>query len=196
MFVPLTPTDLQRPEVLQSQRREYLVERVAWLAMIALIGLGIQQGLGGSVLRAAIIYLVLLILFRVAGKRTLSDVTTFDFILLLIISESIQNGLTQDAQALVTSLLLVLTLVSLNILFSVIKQRWPRVERITEGLPVLIFSRGKPHREIMDKERVGEEDIMHAARNAHGLRSLEEVDFAILEASGGISVIPRKGSTT
>ena len=195
MSLPLTPTDLQRPDVLQSQRREHIIERVAWLVMLGLIGLGIQRGFGGSVARATIIYLVMLILFRVAGKRTLSDVTTFDFILLLIISESIQNGLTQDAHALVTSLLLVLTLVSLNILFSVIKQRWPRVERITEGLPVLIYSRGKPHRDVMDKERVGEEDIMHAARNAHGLRSLEEVEFAILEASGGISVIPRKGNT-
>ena len=47
----------------------------------------------------------------------------------------------------------------------------------------------------MSQERVGEEDIMHAARSSHGLRSLEEVEFAVLEASGGISVIPRKRST-
>jgi uncharacterized membrane protein YcaP (DUF421 family) len=181
--------------VLQSQRREYVVERFAWLVMVALMLLAILQGFGGSVARATIIYLAMLILFRVAGKRTLSDVTTFDFVLLLIISESIQTGLTEDSPALVNSLLLVITLVSLNILFSVIKQRWPRVERIVEGLPVLIFSRGKPHHDVMRKERVGEEDIMHAARASHGLRSLDEVEFAILEASGGISVIPRKGNT-
>jgi uncharacterized membrane protein YcaP (DUF421 family) len=189
------PTDQQQPEALRSQRREYAIERVAWAGMAGLIVLGIVQGFGGSVARASIIYLALLLLFRVAGKRTLSDVTTFDFILLLIISESIQTGLTEPAPALFNSLLLVVTLVSLNILFSLIKQRWPRVERIAEGLPVLIFSRGQPHRDIMDKERVGEEDIMHAARSIHGLSSLEEVEFAILEASGGISVIPRKGST-
>ena len=195
MSLPLTPTDLQQPEVLKSQRREYVVERVAWGVLATLLLLGILQGLGGNVARATIIYLTLMVLFRVAGKRTLSDVTTFDFILLLIISESIQNGLTDDAAALVNSLLLVITLVSLNILFSVVKQRWPRVERIAEGVPVLIFSRGKPHRDVMNRERVGEEDIMHAARSAHGLRSLEEVEFAILEASGGISVIPRKDNS-
>jgi len=193
--LPLTPTDLQQPEVLQSQRREYAIERVAWLAMLGLILLGISRGFGGSVGRATIIYLALLVLFRVAGKRTLSDVTTFDFILLLIISESIQTGLTEPAPALVNSLLLVVTLVSLNILFSLVKQRWARVERITEGHPVLIFSRGQPHRDILAKERVGEEDIMHAARSMHGLTSLDEIEFAILETSGGISVIPRKGST-
>lgn len=195
MSLPLTPTDLQQPEVLQRQRREHVVERVAWLVMVALLLLGILQGFGGSVARATLIYLAMLILFRVAGKRTLSDVTTFDFILLLIISESIQTGLTEPAPALVNSLMLVITLVSLNILLSVFKQRWPRVERIVEGFPVLIFSRGKPHRDVMSRERVGEEDIMHAARSAHGLRSLEEVEFAILETSGGISVIPRKSST-
>jgi uncharacterized membrane protein YcaP (DUF421 family) len=193
--LPLTPTDLQQPIALQSQRREYAIERAAWLVMVGLVVLGILQGFGGSVVRAGVIYLVMLILFRVAGKRTLSDVTTFDFVLLLIISESIQNGLTDPAPALQRSLLLVITLVSLNILFSVIKQRWPRVEHIAEGRPVLIFSRGKPHYDVMNKERVGEEDIMHAARSIHGLKSLDEIEFAILETSGGISVIPRKGST-
>jgi uncharacterized membrane protein YcaP (DUF421 family) len=148
----------------------------------------------GSILRATAVYVVLLVIFRVAGKRTLSQVTTFDFVLLLIISESIQQGLVDNDNSFTNALILVLTLVSLNILFSVLKQRWPRIERITEGLPVLIFSRGQPHREAMQKERVNEEDIMHAARSAHGLRSLAEVDYAFLEASGGISVIPRESA--
>jgi len=145
-----------------------------------------------SVLRAAAVYLILLVLFRIAGKRTLSDVTTFDFVLLLIISESIQQGLVDDDNSLTNALLLVLTLVSLNILFSVLKQRWPGVERVADGLPVVILSRGKPLTDVMKKERVGAEDIMHAARTSHGLKTLEEVEYAILESSGGISVIPRR----
>ena len=148
----------------------------------------------GSIIRAVVVYVVLLVIFRVAGKRTLSDVTTFDFILILIISESIQQALVDNDNSMTNALLLVLTLVSLNIAFSILKERWPRVDRVTEGLPVLLFSSGKPHREVMKKERVGEEDIMHAARSAHGLKTLDEVEFAILEASGGISVIPRKGT--
>lgn len=147
-----------------------------------------------SILRAIVVYVVLLILFRIAGKRTLSDVTTFDFILLLIISESIQQGLIDDDNSMTNAVLLVVTLVSLNILFSVVKKRWPQVDRVADGLPVVILSRGKPHKEVMRKERVGEEDIMHAARVAHGLKTLEDVEFAILESSGGISVIPRKSA--
>jgi uncharacterized membrane protein YcaP (DUF421 family) len=147
-----------------------------------------------SILRATVVYLVLLILFRIAGKRTLSDVTTFDFILLLIISESIQQGLIDDDNSMTNAVLLVVTLVSLNILFSVVKKRWPQVDRVTDGIPVVILSRGKPHQEVMKRERVGEEDIMHAARAAHGLKTLEDVEFAILESSGGISVIPRKSA--
>lgn len=145
-----------------------------------------------SIIRATVVYLALLILFRIAGKRTLSDVTTFDFVLLLIISESIQQGLVDSDNSMTNALLLVITLVSLNIIFSIVKKRWPQVERVADGLPVVILSRGKPHQEVMRKERVGEEDIMHAARTAHGLKRLEEVEYAILEASGGISVIPRK----
>jgi uncharacterized membrane protein YcaP (DUF421 family) len=148
----------------------------------------------GSVVRAAVVYVILLILFRISGKRTLSDVTTFDFVLTLIISESIQQGLIDQDNSLTNALLLVLTLIGLNILFSAAKSRWQRVDRITEGLPVLIFSNGKMHREAMSKERVGAEDIMHAARTTHGLRTLEDIEFAILETSGGISVVPRRGS--
>ena len=147
-----------------------------------------------SIVRAAAVYIALLVIFRVAGKRTLSSVTTFDFVLILIISESIQQGLIDDDNSLTNAMLIVLTLVSLNILLSILKQRWPGLDRVTEGLPVLIYSMGKPHREVMKKERVGEEDIMHAARNAHGLKSLEDVEFAILESSGGISVIPRRSA--
>jgi uncharacterized membrane protein YcaP (DUF421 family) len=192
--LPLTPTDLRQPEVLTSQRREYAVERAGWVILAAILVLGSLRGLGGSVVRAVIIYLGLLIIFRLAGKRTLSQVTTFDFVLLLIISESIQQGLVEDYASLFRALLLVITLVALNILFSLLKQWSPLVDRIAEGLPVLIFSKGRPHREVLKRERIGEEDIMHAARSIHGLKSLEEVEFAILEASGGISVIPRKDS--
>jgi uncharacterized membrane protein YcaP (DUF421 family) len=148
----------------------------------------------GSVVRGVIVYLLLLLIFRIAGKRTLSNVTTFDFVLLLIISETIQQALVGADGSMINAMLLVLTLVSLNIVFSSLKHRWPKLDRAMEGIPVLILSYGKPHREIMARERIGEEDIMHAARAAHGLSSLDQVEFAILETSGGISVIPRKGN--
>ncbi len=147
-----------------------------------------------SVARAVVVYTALLVIFRLAGKRSLSDVTTFDFVLLLIISESIQQGLVNDDNSLTNALLLVLTLVGLDILFSVLKQRFPRLDRLAEGQPVLIYSQGRPLEEVMKKERVDMADLMHAARSVHGLAGLDEIEFAILEASGGISVIPKQRS--
>lgn len=146
----------------------------------------------GSIIRAAAVYLMLLVIFRIAGKRTLSDVTTFDFVLVMIISEVIQQGVIGRDNSLTNAFLLVITLVGFNILISVIKQRSPRLEALLEGRPVIIFDKGKPVQETLDRERVGEEDIMHAARAAHGLDQLIEVETAVLEPSGGISVIPRK----
>lgn len=144
-----------------------------------------------SIFRGAAVYLMLLLIFRIAGKRTLSDVTTFDFVLILIISEVVQQGMIGRDNSLTNAFLLVFTLVGLNILISVLKQRWPRLEALLEGRPVIIFDRGKPLREMLDRERVGEEDILHAARAAHGLAQLSEIETAVLEPSGGISVIPK-----
>ncbi len=146
----------------------------------------------GSIIRAAAVYLMLLVIFRIAGKRTLSDVTTFDFVLVMIISEVIQQGVIGRDNSLTNAFLLVITLVGSNILISVMKQHSPRLEALLEGRPVIIFDKGKSIQETLDRERVGEEDIMHAARAAHGLNQLADVETAVLEPSGGISVIPRK----
>jgi uncharacterized membrane protein YcaP (DUF421 family) len=148
----------------------------------------------GSVIRAVLVYLFLLVVFRIAGKRTLSDVTTFDFVLILIISESIQQALVVDDTSFTNAVLLVVTLISLNILISALQRRWPGMIRVTEGLPVLVVSNGKPLTEVMKRERIGEEDILHAARTSQGVKSLAEIEFAILETSGGISIIPRAGA--
>lgn len=147
-----------------------------------------------SIIRGTAVYLMLLVIFRIAGKRTLSDVTTFDFVLILIVSEAIQQGMIGKDDSLTNAFLLVITLVGLNILISVLKQRSPMLEALLEGRPVVIFDRGSPNQEAMDRERVGVEDIMHAARAAHGLAHLREVESAVLEPSGGISVIPKRKS--
>ena len=147
-----------------------------------------------SIFRGAAVYLLLLVIFRIAGKRTLSDVTTFDFVLILILSEAIQQGMIGKDDSMTNAFLLVLTLVGLNILMSVLKQRWAWLEHLLEGRPLVILHHGKIRQDRMDKERVGQEDIMHAARAAHGLAHLSDVETAVLEASGGISVIPKRKS--
>ena len=145
-----------------------------------------------SVMRAAVIYLFLLVLFRFAGKRTLAQITTFDLVLTLIISEAIQQAMLDTDQSLTHGLLLVMTLVSIDIVISLVKQRWPSAARLFEGLPLVIVERGELKHDRMNPERVDEDDVIHAARHHHGISRLDDVDYAVLEPSGGISVMPRK----
>lgn len=144
-----------------------------------------------AVLRTATIYFFLLVLFRLAGKRTLGDVTPFDFVLLLIIGEATQQGLLGDDFSVTNALLVVTTFIVIDIVLGVAKQRTHWLERVVEGTPVVVFADGVPVRDRMNRARIDEADIWEAARTKHGLESLEQVKFAVLERSGGISIIPR-----
>jgi uncharacterized membrane protein YcaP (DUF421 family) len=141
-------------------------------------------------LRTLAIYLFLLVLFRLTGKRTLSELSTFDFILLLIISEATQNALIDDDKSLVAGLAVVLTLVLLDLAMSYLKKRFGVIEKITEGVPVVLVDRGKVIQEHLDKTRVTVSDILQTARLTHGLERMEQIKYAVLETSGGISIIP------
>jgi uncharacterized membrane protein YcaP (DUF421 family) len=143
-----------------------------------------------SVIRATVVYAVLLVLFRLAGKRTLAEVTTFDFVLLLIISEATQQAMVGSDNSMTNSLLLVGTLVGLNILLSELKLRFAGIERVLDGMPLLILEHGKPLVDRMAKERVDVDDVLDAAREAHGLERLDQIKYAVLERDGKISIIP------
>jgi uncharacterized membrane protein YcaP (DUF421 family) len=144
-----------------------------------------------SVLRATAIYLFVWLLFRIAGKRTLSDATSFDFVVLLVIGESTQQALIGDDLSVTTALTLILTLIGLDIAMSFLKQRHPRLDRIMEGVPLIIVQDGKTLPERMNKARIDEADILEAARRLQGLERMDQIKFAVLENSGGITIIPR-----
>ena len=147
------------------------------------------------ILRAVVVYLFLLIIFRIAGKRSLAKITTFDLVLTLIISESIQQALVDSDNSLTGAFLVVIALVGTDILLSFAKQRWPRVERILQGLPLVIVDQGKPQADRMARERVDRGDVLHAARQQEGIRSLDEVEYAVIETSGDITVVPVRSGT-
>jgi uncharacterized membrane protein YcaP (DUF421 family) len=142
-----------------------------------------------SVLRALAIYAVLMVLFRITGKRSLGQITTFDFILLLIISEAIQNGLVGDSYSITNAFVLVTTLVLVDVGLSLVKGRWPRIERYLDGTPLVIVEGGRLLHDRMGKARVDEGDVLNAARR-EGLERLAQVKHAILERNGDISIIP------
>jgi uncharacterized membrane protein YcaP (DUF421 family) len=142
------------------------------------------------VARAFFVYLFLLIILRLAGKRTLSEMTTFDFVLLLIMSEATQNALVDDDRSVTTGLAVILTLVALDRLVAVIKRKSPRLEKFIEGTPLMLVDHGRLLEERMKRSNVTIDDILQTARQTQGIGRLEQIKYAVLESSGGISIIP------
>lgn len=145
-----------------------------------------------AILRGASVYIALWIIFRISGQRSLGQITTFDFVLLLIISEATQQALLGEDFSFTNAMLVIITIVSLDILLSWIKQRSTRVDVLLDGVPVLIVENGKLLKDVADKSRVDEEDVLNAAREMQGLERMDQIKYAVLERSGQISIIPKK----
>jgi uncharacterized membrane protein YcaP (DUF421 family) len=144
-----------------------------------------------SVLRATAIYVVLLIVFRIAGRRTLSEMTSFDFVLLLIIGEATQQALLGEDFSLTNAFLVIITLLAIDIAISLWKQHSETANRVIEGVPTILVDHGRPLKALMDKARVREEEVLEAARRLQGLERMDQIKYAVLEVSGGISIIPK-----
>ncbi len=144
-----------------------------------------------SVIRGAAVYLFVWLIFRVSGKRTLSNATTFDLVLLLIISETTQEAMIADDNSMMNGLLIIVTLIGIDIAFSLWKQRSKAVERLLDGAPLLIVEDGRLIPERAIRSRISESDVMEAARDKHGLERLDQVKYAVLEVSGKITVVPK-----
>ena len=145
-----------------------------------------------TILRAAAIYLVLMALFRIMGKRSMAQITLFDFVLLLIISEATQNALLADDYSLTNGILVIITLMILDLGFSFWKEYSPRMEKVAEGTPLILVTEGRPIDAHIEKEHMDHDDILQAAREQFGLSRMEQIQMAILEKNGGISIIPRE----
>jgi uncharacterized membrane protein YcaP (DUF421 family) len=142
------------------------------------------------VLRSVAIYLFLLVVVRLTGKRSLAQITPFDLVLVLIISEATQQGLIGDDYSLSRALLVILTLVLMDIGFSLAKQRSRRLDTWLEGKPVILVEHGRPIEEHLRKSRVDVADVLESAREMRGLVRLDQIRYAVLERSGFISIIP------
>jgi uncharacterized membrane protein YcaP (DUF421 family) len=142
------------------------------------------------ILRTLAMYAVIWVFFRISGKRTLNQITTFDFILLLIVSEATQQAIIGQDYSFTGSVLAVGTFLALDIGLSLLKRRFERVEKVLDSVPVLLIEGGRLHRDRMKKERVDEADILVAAREVHGISRLDDIAYAILETDGKITVVP------
>jgi uncharacterized membrane protein YcaP (DUF421 family) len=143
-----------------------------------------------SVLRASAIFVFLLLVFRVTGKRSLAQITTFDFVLLLIIGEATQQALLGDDFSVINAWVVIATLMGLDLLLSHLKHRFPGLDPVIDSVPLVVVADGKLIEERAGHERVDLEDVLAAAREKHGLERLEQIKYAVLERSGGLSIIP------
>jgi uncharacterized membrane protein YcaP (DUF421 family) len=149
-----------------------------------------------AVLRAIFVYVFLLLMFRLAGRRTLSEMTSFDFVLLLIISEATQNAMIGNDYSIINGVLVITTLVGLDVLLTNWKHRSAFIERWLDGLPMILVDNGRPLEDLMDRARVDREDILAIARESQGLERMDQIKYAVLEVGGGISIVPKnKGSS-
>lgn len=148
-----------------------------------------------SVLRAAAIYIALMIIMRIAGKRSLAQITTFDFILLLIIGEATQQALLGQDYSVTNALIVIVTLVLLDIGLSLLKRRSKAIDKLLEDTPLVIVEDGAALKDRMRKARVDEEDVLSAARRLQGLERLDQIRYAVLERSGGISIVPKRNAS-
>ena len=145
-----------------------------------------------SVLRAVTIYIALMIIMRMAGKRSLAQITTFDFVLLLIIGEATQQALLGQDFSMTNAIIVIVTLVVVDIGLSFIKRQSKTIDKVLDDVPLVIVEDGVALKDRMDKARVDESDVLSAARHLQGLERLDQIRYAVLERSGGISIVPKK----
>ena len=148
-----------------------------------------------TVIRGAAVYGILLIVMRLTGRRTLAQMTPFDLVLLLIVAETTQQAMLTDDYSLTNAVVLIVTLFTLDIILSHIKQRSGRIQLVLEGTPTVLLSHGQPDRHALQRARVDLDEVLESARE-QGLERLDQIKFAILEVGGAISIIPETSQPT
>lgn len=141
------------------------------------------------VLRSAAIYLALLVVLRLFGKREVGQFTLFDLVLILLIANAVQPAMTGTDSSLTGGLIIIVTLIAVNRAVAILRGRVPAVNRLLEPRPTVLARDGAWIREALAREDVTVDDAEMALRE-HGIASVDEVKLAVLEADGSISVVP------
>jgi uncharacterized membrane protein YcaP (DUF421 family) len=142
------------------------------------------------VLRGVVIFFFLYVLMRVIGRRELSSLEPFDLILLVVLGDAVQQGLTQDDYSLTGAFLAIGTIAMLQLAVSFTNFRFPKMRSILDGEPIVVVQDGKPIDKNLRRERVTLDDLAAAMRK-QGIGSLDDVQWAVMETSGIISFIKR-----
>lgn len=140
-------------------------------------------------LRTAAVYLVVLIGLRLAGKREIGQMTTFDLVVLLLLANAVQNAMVGPDTSLTGGILAAVVLLLMNAVVARLRLRWPRLRRLVEGSPTLLVLRGEVLTDRLRREGLDQETL-EAALREHGVADLRDVEMAVLEIDGSISIVP------
>jgi uncharacterized membrane protein YcaP (DUF421 family) len=142
------------------------------------------------VVRATLIYVVLLVFVRLSGKRTVGQFTPFDLLVVLLIGEAVSNGLSGGDESVIGGLIAAATLIALNRLMAFVSARSRAIDIALEGEAVLLGRKGKLYKKALQSNRISEGDVEKALREADC--ELSQMESLMLEADGNISVSKRK----
>lgn len=144
------------------------------------------------IVRGVIVYFFLIVLLRLTGKRQIGQMAPFDLVLLLVLSNAVQNAMNGGDNSVLAGIVSAVTLVATNWLVGLVTYKSKRMETLVEGRPEVLIHNGKLFEKALQHTQITRHELMTALR-AGGCATVEEVHAALLETDGSISVIPKKG---
>lgn len=148
----------------------------------------------GIIIRTVIVYLIILAGLRLSGKREIGQMTIFDLVVLLLLANAVQNAMVGPDTSLLGGIIAALVLILVNALVARLRLTWPGLRKLVEGTPTLLVLHGEVIPEHMRREGIDEESLLAAIRE-HGMSEIKDVEMAVLEIDGSISIVPTGGTT-
>jgi uncharacterized membrane protein YcaP (DUF421 family) len=144
------------------------------------------------VVRAAAVYLLLLLVIRASGKRSLAQLTAFDFVLLLVIGEATQQAMMGNDYSITAFVIAIVTLIALHQVTDLLTFRSERADRLINGAAVVLVEDGRFNDRYMRIYRITRDELLAQARSSEAVERLEQIRYAVLERTGAISIIPKR----
>jgi uncharacterized membrane protein YcaP (DUF421 family) len=143
----------------------------------------------GIIVRTVVVYLVILIGLRLSGKREIGQMRIFELVMLLLIANAVQNAMVGPDTSLIGGIIAAIVLLFFNALVARLRLCWPLLRRLVEGTPTLQVLRGEVIPAHFRREAIDEEALLAVLRE-HGVAEISQVEMAVLEIDGSISVVP------
>jgi uncharacterized membrane protein YcaP (DUF421 family) len=143
------------------------------------------------VFRALVLFGAVYLLLRIVGRRELAQMAPIDFILLIVLGDAIQQGLTQDDYSVTGALIVIITIAVIQVVLGWVTFRSKRLRTVLEGEPVVLIEDGRVIEKNLKRSRIAAEELAEEARLSQ-VASLDDVAWALLETSGKISIIPKQ----